>query len=66
MTARLLTTEQVAEMLGISADTMFRWRQARRGPKFVRSRNFIRYDMREVEAWLAAGGDDNKKDKEQE
>lgn len=54
---KLLTTDQAAEYIGSKSDTMYRWRKAKRGPKFVSCGGFVRYDLAALDAWLDAGGD---------
>jgi len=52
---RLLTPEEVAEMLGLSIDTLAQWRSQRRGIPFVKlSRSIVRYQQRDLESWLEA------------
>lgn len=54
---RLLTTEDVAVLLGIAPATIVFWRSQRRGPPFVRlgrgRRAPIRYRLDAVEAYIA-------------
>jgi excisionase family DNA binding protein len=57
---RLLTPEDVAELLGISERTLEFWRYQGRGPAFLRVGKRVRYRPTDVEAFLAAnreGGD---------
>lgn len=50
---RLLTPDEVAQMLGLSIDTLAQWRSQRRGIPFVKlSRSVVRYRQRDLEAWL--------------
>ena len=52
---RLLTTEQAAEILGRSPDTLVDWRWKRTGPPWIRvTRSCIRYDEAALYAWLDA------------
>jgi predicted DNA-binding transcriptional regulator AlpA len=54
-TRRLLDTEQVAEILQLSASTLEDWRWQRKGPPFVRiSRSCIRYYEDALYAWIDA------------
>jgi excisionase family DNA binding protein len=64
---RLLTARQVAELLGVTAETVLRWTRAGelrgyRLPGTVRGR--LRYSVDEVEGWLeqhaTAGGADRE------
>lgn len=54
---RLLTTDDVAALLGIAPATIVFWRSQRCGPPFVRlgrgKRSPIRYRMDAVEAYIA-------------
>jgi excisionase family DNA binding protein len=50
---RLLTTEEVAEMLRVSRRTLETWRSTARGPVFVRVGRRIGYRPEAVEQWLA-------------
>jgi len=49
---RLLTTEEAACHLGVSAVTLERWRSQRRGPRFVRYGRYLRYRLSDLEAFL--------------
>lgn len=51
------TTEEVAELMGVDASTLRRWRTAKppQGPPFTRlSSRVTMYSAHDVEAWLAA------------
>jgi hypothetical protein len=54
---RLLTTENVAELLGVAPATLVWWRAQRQGPPFVRlgrgRRSPIRYRPDAIEIYLA-------------
>jgi excisionase family DNA binding protein len=54
VTGRLLTARQVADTLGVSAETVLRW--TRRGdlPAIRLPGGAIRYREDELDAWLAA------------
>jgi predicted DNA-binding transcriptional regulator AlpA len=52
--ARLLTTEDVASITGLSVETLAQWRSQRRGIPFLKlSRNVVRYRQGDLDAWLA-------------
>ena len=52
--ARLLTAEDVAELTGLSVETLAQWRSQKRGPVFVKiSRNCVRYRQSDLDGWLA-------------
>ncbi|MCI7457616.1 helix-turn-helix transcriptional regulator [Actinomyces urogenitalis] len=49
----LLTTEQVAQMLGVSPKTLRNWRCECRGPAFVvLNERQVRYRVEDVTAWV--------------
>lgn len=52
MTARLLSIDDLAEMLQISPQTIYRWRYLGTGPVGVRIGKHVRYRVQDVEAWL--------------
>ena len=50
---RLLTPEEVAELTGLSVETLAQWRSQRRGIPFVKlSRNCVRYRQADLDAWI--------------
>ncbi len=50
---RLLTVEEVAEITGLSVETLNQWRSQRRGIPFVRlSRNRVRYRQSDLDAFI--------------
>lgn len=52
MTERPLTTAEFAERAQISTETARKWRRDGRGPAYIRDgEGFIRYPVRDVEAW---------------
>ena len=51
----LLTSAEVAEILKVKAATRSDWRQARKGPDFIRAgtnKKQIRYTTEDVQAWI--------------
>jgi predicted DNA-binding transcriptional regulator AlpA len=59
---RFLTTEQVAEITGISKRTLEKWRGfPGMGPRWRRLHGAVRYDSADIDAWLdscpAGGGE---------
>jgi excisionase family DNA binding protein len=50
----LLTTAQVAEILGVKVDTIEKWRYQNRGPKFIRVGGLVRYRPSALEEYLQA------------
>lgn len=53
--SRLLTSQQVAEMLGVTEWCLRNWRHlGTKGPKSIKlGDRFIRYRQSDVEAWLS-------------
>ena len=50
---KLLTTDEVAKLTGISPETLAQWRWLRRELPFVRlSRKCVRYRLADIDAWL--------------
>jgi hypothetical protein len=50
---RLLTPEDVAQMTGLSTETLAQWRSQRRGIPFLKiSRNCVRYRQEDLDFWL--------------
>jgi excisionase family DNA binding protein len=50
---RLLTPEDLAQVTGLSTETLAQWRSQRRGIPFVKiSRNCVRYRQADLERWL--------------
>jgi len=49
----LLTSEQVANRLGLKVDTIEKWRRERRGPAYVQLGRAIRYRPSAVEKFVA-------------
>jgi predicted DNA-binding transcriptional regulator AlpA len=51
--ARLLKTEEVGELTGLSVETLAQWRSQKRGIPFVKiSRNCVRYRQSDLDSWL--------------
>jgi predicted DNA-binding transcriptional regulator AlpA len=49
----LLRAEDVAEITGLSIETLAQWRSQRKGIPFVKlSRNCVRYRQRDLDRWL--------------
>ena len=50
---RLLTAEDVAQITGLSTETLAQWRSQRRGIPFLKmSRNVVRYRQGDLDRWL--------------
>ncbi len=51
---KLLSTQEVAEAIGIAPETVRFWRHTGRGPTVVRVGRYVRYRPEDVESWLDA------------
>lgn len=51
-TDKLLTTQQAAEMLGLSPNTLNQWRNLKRGPRFVKISKCVRYSEAEILSYI--------------
>lgn len=51
MSSRLLSTQELADRLGIPSDELARWRQHGKGPCFIKIGRRIRYTVAEVELY---------------
>lgn len=50
---RLLTPDEVAEILGVPKATLYRWRYHREGPESMRIGRHLRYRASAVEAFIS-------------
>ena len=51
---RLLTADEVAELTGLSVETLAQWRSQKKGMPYVKiSRNCVRYRQSDLDGWLA-------------
>lgn len=48
----LLTPEKVAEITGLSIDTLAQWRSQRRGLPYLKIGRAVRYDPADVQSYL--------------
>lgn len=48
----LLTTDQVAEMVGMRPGTIENWRYKVQGPPYVKINRAVRYRASDVQTWL--------------
>jgi excisionase family DNA binding protein len=48
----LLTTEEVADITGLSRETLAQWRSQRRGIPYLKVGRAVRYDPADVQAYL--------------
>jgi excisionase family DNA binding protein len=53
MTGRLLTAREVADLLGVSAETVLRWTRRGELPAIRLPGGAIRYRKDELDAWLS-------------
>lgn len=51
---RYVTTRQLADILGVSVVSLELWRRQGRGPAYIRLGRAVRYDMADVETWVAS------------
>ena len=54
---KLLNTREVADLLGISPNTLDIWRTKNRGPKFIKVGRYVRYQQTDLENFIK----DNKR-----
>ena len=53
LSAKLLTPVEVAEITGLSIETLAQWRSQRRGIPYVKiSRNCVRYRQIDLDQWV--------------
>ncbi len=55
---RLLSSEDVAEYLGVPLGTVYRWRSRGEGPAGYRVGRHVRYKLADLEHWLERRRDD--------
>jgi predicted DNA-binding transcriptional regulator AlpA len=51
---RLLSEQQVEQFYGLRVRTLQRWRLESRGPRYRKLHGLVRYDVRDLDAWIAA------------
>ena len=54
---RLLTINEVAELLGVPVATIYRWRHVGDGPPGYRIGRHVRYRRADVETWIESRAD---------
>jgi excisionase family DNA binding protein len=57
MTGKLLTVDDLADLLGVSKKTIFSWRARSLGPRGIRVGRHLRFDPKDVETFLQANRD---------
>jgi excisionase family DNA binding protein len=58
---RLLTSKEVAELLGVSKETVLRWWRAGEIPGYRLAPTVLRFRESDLEAWLANRRDSGQK-----
>lgn len=53
---KLLTPEDLAELLGVPVATLYQWRYKGTGPQAIRVGRHIRWRPAQVDAWLSTRG----------
>ena len=53
----LMSAQEVAEILKVPIATLYQWRHKGEGPRGFRVGRHVRYDEREVRAWLELRAD---------
>lgn len=56
----LLNETYASQMLGVSVGALRRWRREGRGPQFTRIERCIRYDVRDLERFVAINSSSNR------
>lgn len=51
---QLLNETELAELLGLKLSTVRAWRHSHRGPRFIKVGFSVRYDSKDVTAWLTS------------
>jgi len=51
---RLLSEQQVEQFYGLKVRTLQRWRLESRGPRYRKLHGLVRYDVRDLDAWIAS------------
>lgn len=49
-----MTTEEVAERLGVTKDALIAWRRRGQGPRYVKAGRSVRYDAADIDEWIEA------------
>ena len=52
MPPRLLSAEELAEMLTVPVRTIYYWRVRGIGPRAIRVGRWLRFDSRDVQRWI--------------
>lgn len=57
MKGKLLTTQNVADYLGVPVATIYQWKYLGTGPRAIRVGRHLRFRPGDVESWLDANSD---------
>lgn len=57
---RLLTSQEVADYLGVPVQTLYGWRMKGTGPRGIKIGKHVRYRRADVETWLEQQADDQR------
>jgi predicted site-specific integrase-resolvase len=49
---KLLTTKELAELIGVKPMTLYQWRHRGIGPAFLKFDHTVRYCLEDVNLWL--------------
>ena len=52
LVSRLVTERDASELLGVSVRTLQKWRLQGNGPQFVKLGHAVRYDVKDLEAYI--------------
>ncbi|HVO63636.1 MAG TPA: helix-turn-helix domain-containing protein [Terriglobales bacterium] len=52
ISTNLLSAEEVADLTGLSTETLAQWRSQRRGIPYLKIGRRVRYDLTDVQAYL--------------
>lgn len=55
LVSRLVTERDASELLGVSVRTLQKWRLQGNGPRFVKLGHAVRYDVKDLEAYIEDG-----------
>lgn len=49
---KLLSADEVSDLLGVPVSTLYQWRHKHTGPKAIRVGRHLRYDPDDLERWI--------------
>tara|TARA_R100001594_G_scaffold150505_1_gene212012 strand:- start:372 stop:599 length:228 start_codon:yes stop_codon:yes gene_type:complete len=59
---QLLSSEQVANKLGVSSKSLYRWMEQGKFPQSVRLGHMHRWRISDIEQWIKEGGTDAQRE----